>query len=47
MPYTTINISLPEAMKAEIEKEVKTGRFASTSDFVRDLVRNYLDDKRI
>ena len=47
MPYKTINISLPETMKNQVEEEVTKGRFASTSDFVRDLIRDYLEDKRI
>ncbi|QQS42611.1 MAG: ribbon-helix-helix protein, CopG family [Acidobacteriota bacterium] len=47
MAYKTINISLPESMKTEVEREVAEGHFASTSDFIRDLIRDYLEDKRI
>ena len=47
MAYSTINISVPKKMKLLIEKEVKTGNFGSTSDFFRDLVRDYLEEKRI
>lgn len=35
----TMNISLPDAMKAWVEEQVATGRYANSSDVVRDLVR--------
>lgn len=35
----TMNVSLPEPMKAWIEAQVQSGRFANTSDYVRDLIR--------
>lgn len=38
---------MPPAMKARVEEEVATGDFASTSDFIRDLIRDYMEDKRI
>lgn len=47
MRYATLNISMPPAMKAMVEEEVENGNFASTSDFIRDLIRDYLEDKRI
>ena len=34
-----INISLPDAMVKTIKKEVRQGKYASTSEFVRHLVR--------
>ena len=34
-----INISLPDMLVAEVEKEVKTGGFASKSEFFRHLLR--------
>lgn len=34
-----INISLPEAMAKAVEKEVKKGKFASTSEYFRHLLR--------
>lgn len=37
-----INISVPERMKKEIEYEVKEGSYASTSEFIRDLVREWM-----
>lgn len=37
---TTLNISLPEPMKAFIEAQVQRGAYASASDYVRALVRD-------
>ena len=41
---TTLNISLPDAMKAFVEAQVQTGQYASASDYIRALVRD--DQKR-
>ena len=35
----TMNISLPDTMKAWVEEQAKSGRYANTSDVVRDLIR--------
>ncbi|MFG6661323.1 type II toxin-antitoxin system ParD family antitoxin [Sulfitobacter sp. 915] len=35
----TMNISLPDPMKNWVEEQAKTGRYANTSDYVRDLIR--------
>lgn len=35
----TMNISLPDEMKAWVEAQVATGRYANASDYVRDLIR--------
>jgi len=35
----TMTISLPDPMKDWIEAQIKQGEYASTSDYVRDLVR--------
>ncbi|MBB5685321.1 ribbon-helix-helix domain-containing protein [Sphingobium boeckii] len=34
-----MNISIPEGLKAWAEQRVAEGRYASTSDYVRDLIR--------
>jgi len=34
-----VNISLPKEMVADIKREVKAGKFASTSEFMRYLIR--------
>ena len=36
---TTMNVSLPDAMKDWVEECVKSGRYANASDYVRDLIR--------
>lgn len=36
---TTMNISLPEQMKSWVESQSRSGRFANSSDYVRDLIR--------
>ena len=40
-----INISLPSQMAMKVKKEVKTGRYASTSEFFRELIRNWEEKK--
>jgi antitoxin ParD1/3/4 len=39
MATTTLNISLPEALKAHVQKRVAEGAFSNASDFVRALIR--------
>jgi antitoxin ParD1/3/4 len=38
---TTINISIPENMKTEVEEIIATEGYGNTSEFFRDLVRDY------
>ena len=38
-----LNISLPDGLKAWTEARVAEGRFASPSDYVRDLIRRDQD----
>jgi len=35
----TLNVSLPDPMRAWIDARVEGGRYASSSDYVRDLIR--------
>ncbi|MGV0033746.1 MAG: type II toxin-antitoxin system ParD family antitoxin [Candidatus Azotimanducaceae bacterium WSBS_2022_MAG_OTU7] len=35
----TMNISLPDQMKNWAEECVQSGRYANTSDYIRDLIR--------
>jgi antitoxin ParD1/3/4 len=35
----TMNVSLPDAMKDWVEGQAQTGRYANSSDYVRDLIR--------
>ena len=46
MATTTLNISLPETMKAEVEDVVATEGYGNTSEFFRDLVRDYLKERQ-
>lgn len=36
---TIMNISVPAALAREVRREVKNGKFASTSEFMRHLIR--------
>jgi antitoxin ParD1/3/4 len=35
----TMNVSLPDEMKAWVEDQARSGRYANASDYVRDLIR--------
>ncbi len=35
----TMNISLPDEMKAFVESQVATGQYANSSDYIRDIIR--------
>lgn len=35
----TMNVSLPDDMKAHVEAQVKSGQFANVSDYIRNLIR--------
>ncbi len=39
-----MNISLPDKLKAWAEQRVAEGRYSSTSDYVRDLMRRDQDE---
>lgn len=39
----TMNISLPDQMKQWVEEQVATGRYANSSDLIRDLIREDQD----
>ncbi|MDX2236972.1 MAG: type II toxin-antitoxin system ParD family antitoxin [Hyphomonadaceae bacterium] len=39
----TMNVSLPEALKAWAEEQVAGGRYANVSDYIRDLIRRDQD----
>jgi antitoxin ParD1/3/4 len=41
----TMNVSLPDEMKAWVEAEVRTGRYGNSSDVVRDLIRREQDKR--
>lgn len=39
----TMNLSLPDPMKAWVEAQAESGRYANASDYVRDLIRKDQD----
>jgi antitoxin ParD1/3/4 len=41
----TLNLSLPDAMKAWIEAQTKGGRYNNASEYVRDLIRRDQSDR--
>ena len=38
----TLNISIPDEMRQWIDTQVNSSRYANTSDYIRDLIRNNL-----
>jgi antitoxin ParD1/3/4 len=44
MGNTSLNVSLPERLKAFVKEQVAEGRYSTPSDYVRELIR--LDQKR-
>lgn len=41
----TMNISVPDPMKAWVQTQIDEGRYASSSDYVRDLIRKDQEEK--
>ncbi len=41
----TMNISLPDKMKAFVEESVAEGRYSNVSDFMRDIIREKQEQK--
>jgi antitoxin ParD1/3/4 len=39
----TMNISLPDTLKEWVESRIESGKFSTSSDYVRDLIRNDLE----
>jgi len=44
---TTMNVSLPDELKAFVDDEVNRGCYGSTSEYVRDLIRRAQDQERL
>ena len=42
-----VNISLPKELKNEVNRAVKSGHYASTSEFFRDLLRYWQAEEKI
>ncbi len=46
MATATINISIPDSLKAEVDEAIATEGYGNTSEFFRDLVRDYLKKRQ-
>lgn len=44
---TTMNISLPEPLKAFVDEQVARGAYSSTSEYVRELIRHDHERSRL
>lgn len=41
----TLNVSLPDTMRAWIDAQVEAGEYANASDYIRDLIRHDQRDR--
>ena len=41
----TMNISVPDPMKDWVQAQIEEGKYASSSDYVRDLIRKDQEEK--
>ena len=44
---TTMNIALPEPLRAYVAQRVESGEYGNTSEYVRDLIRKDQRDQRV
>jgi antitoxin ParD1/3/4 len=44
---STMNISLPDSLKAYVDEQVSGRRFGTSSEYVRDLIRRDQDRQRL
>ena len=44
---STMNVSLPEELKTFVDGQVDTGRFSSSSEYVRQLIRHDLERQEL
>ena len=42
-----MNVSLPDELRAFVDEQVDDGRYGSTSEYVRDLIRRDQDRQRL
>jgi antitoxin ParD1/3/4 len=47
MGMTTMNVSLPDELKAFVDAQAERGGYGSTSEFVRDLIRREQDRQQL
>ena len=46
MPMGSLNISLPDPLKAYVEERVASGDFGTPSEFIRNLIRQDKEQRR-
>jgi antitoxin ParD1/3/4 len=46
MATATINISIPDSLKIKVEEVIASEGYGNTSEFFRDLVRDYLQKRQ-
>jgi len=44
---STMNVSLPEALKAFVDQQVESGGYSTSSEYVRELIRKEQDRQRL
>lgn len=44
---STMNVSLPEELRAYVDAQVEGGRYGSTSEYVRELIRHDQDRQHL
>lgn len=44
---STMNVSLPDELRAFVDEQVEDGHYGSTSEYVRALIRRDLDRQRL
>jgi antitoxin ParD1/3/4 len=44
---STMNVSLPDELRAFVDEQVTDGRYNSTSEYVRELIRRDQDRQRL
>jgi antitoxin ParD1/3/4 len=44
---STMNISLPETLKSFVDQQVAEGRYGTSSEYIRELIRRDLDRARL
>lgn len=43
----TMNVSLPDPLKAWVDAQSETGRYSNASDYIRDLIRKDQDERNV
>jgi antitoxin ParD1/3/4 len=46
MATETLHISLPDTLRRYVEERVREGHYGNTSEFIRELIRRDLDERR-